>query len=192
MSPRGARGWMTLAALLLATQPQPTGAEDRVFDIEGRVLDIEGRVLDITKRTQRIEGDRELVTVEEAPDSVEVQLAADVFFAFDQAVLTPQAEGLLAELAPALADRAAGPVAIEGHTDAVGDASYNQALSERRAEAVRAWLAGPGGLPQLTFEVRGLGETQPLASETGPDGSDDPEVRARNRRVTIRYQTSEG
>jgi outer membrane protein OmpA-like peptidoglycan-associated protein len=107
-------------------------------------------------------------------------------------VLTPQAEGLLAELAPALADRATGRVAIEGHTDAVGDAAYNQDLSTRRAEAVRAWLAGPGGLSQLSFEVLGLGETQPIVPETRPDGADDPEGRARNRRVTIRYQTSAG
>ena len=47
------------------------------------------------------------------------------------------------------------------------------------------WLRGQAGLGDRSFTVRGLGEADPVAANTAPDGSDDPQGRARNRRVAI-------
>ena len=67
---------------------------------------------------------------------------------------------------------------VEGHTDAVGSEEYNQQLSERRAAAVRDYLVQQG-IPADAIVARGLGKTQPVASNDTPDG------RQQNRRVEL-------
>ena len=64
-------------------------------------------------------------------------------------------------------------------------------LSERRADSVKTWLIGKGGIPGGAIEARGFGKSKPIASNTRPDGSDNPEGRAKNRRVEIVIQTGE-
>ncbi len=123
-------------------------------------------------------------------DTVEVELAADVLFEFDSATLTPEASERIAALAPGIDEAArAGTVAITGHTDDVGDDAYNQALSEQRAESVRGALAAALGRDDLVFEVTGRGAADPVAPNQ-INGADNPEGRARNRRVTIVYQAA--
>jgi len=80
----------------------------------------------------------------------------------------------------------AGEAVIHGHTDSVGDAQSNLTLSRRRAEAVRAELVRLLGATSVSFEVRGFGEARPVAPNR-VDGRDNPEGRARNRRVEIRF-----
>jgi outer membrane protein OmpA-like peptidoglycan-associated protein len=77
-----------------------------------------------------------------------------------------------------------GNVRIEGHTDAKGSASYNQDLSNRRAESVKKWFTSHG-LKDLHFSTEGFGAKKPVAPNTKPNGSDDPKGRAKNRRVEI-------
>jgi outer membrane protein OmpA-like peptidoglycan-associated protein len=67
---------------------------------------------------------------------------------------------------------------IEGHTDSVGGDDFNQQLSERRADSVRDFLAEQG-VPGTSITARGLGKTQPVAS------NDTAEGRQRNRRVEL-------
>ena len=63
------------------------------------------------------------------------------------------------------------------------DPGHNQKLSERRATSVKAWLVGRGTSNQIN--TQGLGDTKPVAPNTKPDGSDDPDGRQKNRRVQI-------
>lgn len=114
-----------------------------------------------------------------------VELPSDTLFAFDKAELSPEAQGNLAEAAELIRGAPPGPVAITGHTDAKGDDAYNQRLSERRAAAVADWMRGQVGVRQRTFTVSGKGETEPVAPNVRPDGSDDEAGRARNRRVEL-------
>jgi outer membrane protein OmpA-like peptidoglycan-associated protein len=79
-------------------------------------------------------------------------------------------------------------VTVTGHSDGRGDPAYNLDLSQRRAEAVRAALAEQLGAG-FAFEVAGRGEDEPVAPNENADGSDNPEGRALNRRVVIRYPT---
>lgn len=121
-------------------------------------------------------------TVTEQGDTVTVDLAADVLFAFDSADLSPAAQAKLAEVAATVREgRATGDVTVLGHTDNQGSDSYNQSLSAQRAQSVAAVLQPAlAGLP-VTFTVEGRGESEPVAD----NGSD--EGRQANRRVSITY-----
>lgn len=118
-------------------------------------------------------------------------LAGDVLFGFDSAAIRPDATAMLAKVAHVLRQRAgAGEIQVLGHTDSIGGAEYNRKLSEARALAVMRWLHAEEGVPVQLMVGRGMGAAQPVAHNTRPDGSDDPEGRARNRRVEIFFATS--
>ena len=82
---------------------------------------------------------------------------------------------------PHVAERA---VRVEGHTDALGDSALNQRISLQRARAVANELVFNGVSPER-LTVVGLGDTQPTAPNTEPDGSDNPQGRSLNRRVEV-------
>ena len=114
------------------------------------------------------------------------QLCADVLFAFDRSDIRPSAERILREVAKSIEQRYPNAaIQVDGHTDAKGSPEYNQGLSERRADAVAAWLADHEGIDRSRMKVQGYGETQPVAANTRPDGSDNPAGRKKNRRVVI-------
>ncbi|MBC8923994.1 OmpA family protein, partial [Escherichia coli] len=73
-------------------------------------------------------------------------------------------------------------VAIEGHTDSKGSASYNRDLSVRRANAVADWLTAHGA-KKSRLSVKGFGGSRPVASNTLKNGADNPDGRKLNRRV---------
>jgi outer membrane protein OmpA-like peptidoglycan-associated protein len=159
--------------------------EERVRDLEYRSRDLTYRSRDLGYRSRAVDNSER---VEETPEETSIALSADVLFEFDRADLTPAAGARLDELADQLTELGPRQVTIGGHTDGHGDPPYNQDLSQRRAEAVRAALderVGDG----FTFEVAGHGETQPVAPNENPDGSDNPEGRAINRRVEISFRS---
>ncbi len=125
-----------------------------------------------------------VVVVEEGPRTTRLTVNNDVLFDFDKADLRPQATEALQRVAEIIRQRGPSSVRIVGHTDSVGTDAYNQQLSERRARSVEQWLAANGGnLPPMQAE--GRGESEPVASNTGPNGADDPVGRQRNRRVDV-------
>jgi OmpA-OmpF porin, OOP family len=107
-----------------------------------------------------------------------VQKSFLVFFDWDSATVTPQADEILAEALKNAVRSKAGSVQLVGHADTSGPSVYNQGLSLRRAEAVRTALRGKG-LDTPAFDVVAKGETDPLVT-TG-DGIREPQ----NRRVQI-------
>ena len=102
----------------------------------------------------------------------------DVLFQTGKYELKPEARERLAKVSGILLAYSSLKIAIEGHTDSVGTDDYNQRLSEQRAEAVRDYFIGQGVASQAVT-VRGLGKSQPIASNDTPDG------RQRNRRVEL-------
>ena len=70
-------------------------------------------------------------------------------------------------------------ILVEGHTDNVGNPVSNQQLSEKRAQSVKDWLVISSNVPESRFEVRGLGDTKPIADNQTEEG------KAKNRRVEI-------
>jgi OmpA-OmpF porin, OOP family len=97
-------------------------------------------------------------------------------FAFDSSKLEPKYASLLDDSVKILQDNPDLKVLIEGHTDSVGTKEYNQKLSVRRAEAVRAHLVSKG-IDKKRLDVKGFGLTKPIASNKTKEG------RAQNRRV---------
>ena len=124
----------------------------------------------------------------ETAQSLEVTLPADILFDFDKAEIRPSAQPALKEVADLIREKAHGAVAIQGYTDALGADAYNQKLSERRAASVKTWLSTKEGLPATRFKVAGYGPRNPVAPNKKADGSDDPEGRQLNRRVTLIIQ----
>lgn len=93
-------------------------------------------------------------------------------------VLRPAADSVLRQVATALKDKADLVVLVQGHTDNVGNAAANQALSERRAKAVVARLVALG-MPAAQLKAEGKGASEPIASNETAEG------RQRNRRVML-------
>lgn len=125
------------------------------------------------------------LTVSETAEEIRLTLEADVLFDFDKATIRPDAAEALSRAADVIRERAKGEVRVEGHTDSKGADDYNLRLSQQRAAAVEAWLVQRAELPADKFRTAAYGETRPVASNTKPDGSDDPAGRQRNRRVEL-------
>jgi outer membrane protein OmpA-like peptidoglycan-associated protein len=104
-------------------------------------------------------------------------LLRSITFDFDEATLRPDAAPILDEAIRIMGEQEGDfAIILEGHTDSIGNASYNQELSERRADAVRNYLVDHGVASEKIRSV-GFGETRPVADNSTPEG------RARNRRV---------
>lgn len=166
----------SIIGLLAATawaQPAAAAAGEQhtIRDLVFTVIDLGGKVQDLQ--------------VKQTETEVRIELAADVLFDFDKDALKPAARETLQKAAAVIREQTKGEIRIDGHTDAKGDDNYNQKLSQRRAQAVKNWLAQNGKLGARRMSTRGFGEQKPVASNTKPDGSDDPEGRQKNRRVEI-------
>jgi len=114
---------------------------------------------------------------------VSLQVDSALLFDFGSSTLRSSSLGMLDSVAKALLDNDVPKAVIEGHTDAVGDPAANQTLSEQRAQAVVDALKTRGVTTELV--PVGYGSTHPVASETTPEGADDPAGRQLNRRVEI-------
>ena len=107
-----------------------------------------------------------------------VTFAADAFFDFNKAVLKPEAKAKLDDLTGKLKGITLEVIIAVGHTDAIGGDPYNQKLSVKRAESVKAYLVTKGIEPNRIY-TEGKGKKQPVADNKTAEG------RAKNRRVEI-------
>lgn len=112
------------------------------------------------------------------PTSEKVSFASDTFFDFDKTVVKPEGKAKLDGLIDQIKGIALEVVIAVGHTDSVGSDKYNDRLSQRRADSVKAYLVSKGIEPNRIY-TEGKGEKQPVASNKTKEG------RAKNRRVEI-------
>ena len=118
------------------------------------------------------------VKVSRQGQQIVLEMPSDVTFSFNKYNIQPRFYGVLSAVSHTLAKYPATYVDVNGHTDAIGSYSYNQLLSERRAESVADFLAARAVTP-ARLHVQGFGKTEPIASNATIDG------RAANRRVEI-------
>lgn len=112
------------------------------------------------------------------PAATKVTYAADAFFDFDKSVLKPEGRAKLDDLVGKIKGINLEVIIAVGHTDAVGSDTYNQKLSVRRSESVKAYLVSKG-IEKNRVYTEGKGEKQPVADNKTAEG------RAKNRRVEI-------
>ena len=110
--------------------------------------------------------------------ATKVTYAADAFFDFNKSVIKPEGKAKLDDLTGKIKDINLEVIIAVGHTDSVGGDAYNQKLSVRRSEAVKAYLVSKG-IEKNRVYTEGKGEKQPVADNKTAEG------RAKNRRVEI-------
>ena len=118
------------------------------------------------------------VVVAPVPSSEKVTYAADAFFDFDKAVLKPEAKTKLDDLVSKTKEINLEVIIAVGHTDGIGSDAYNDKLSVRRAESIKAYLTSKGVEANRVY-TEGKGKKQPVADNKTAEG------RAKNRRVEI-------
>jgi OOP family OmpA-OmpF porin len=101
-----------------------------------------------------------------------------ILFDFDSTVIKPMFSLVLEEIAKILQQKSTKGLVIEGHTDSICTAEYNQLLSERRANVIKEFLVSKG-LSASNLTAKGVGEQRPIADNTTKEG------RKRNRRVEL-------
>jgi OmpA-OmpF porin, OOP family len=112
------------------------------------------------------------------PVAEKVTFAADVLFDFDKSVIKPEGRSKLDDLAAKVKGINLEVVIAIGHADSIGSDAYNQRLSVRRAESVKAYMVSKGIEPNRVY-TEGKGEKQPVADNKTDGG------RAKNRRTEI-------
>jgi len=118
-------------------------------------------------------------------DDYKIQTAATVPFAFDKWALTPSAKEDLDGLATGLSADKRFVISVEGFTDSIGNRTYNEALSRKRADAVVTYLVAKHDIPIYRIHMIGLGEEKPV------DEGKDRAARAKNRRVEVKVFTAD-
>jgi outer membrane protein OmpA-like peptidoglycan-associated protein len=109
----------------------------------------------------------------------------NIYFGFDSTDIKPQAAAELDRLGQLLTDNPEIKIEMGSHTDSVGSFDYNIDLSRRRAESTIKYLINKGISPER-LAAKGYGETQPIARNTNPDGTDNPTGRDKNRRTEFK------
>lgn len=141
-----------------------------------------GRQMD--RQAAELEDDLPSAEVERIGEGIRVTFDSGILFAFDSSELEEPARRNLADFNASLEEYPNTEVLVVGHTDSTGDDAYNQALSERRADAAGSYLLRQG-LAASRLRTEGRGEREPRASNDTESG------RQMNRRVEVAIFASE-
>lgn len=123
-------------------------------------------------------------TILSAPVNTAITMQ-EIYYELNEFVLTPASHPALDKLVALLKDHPQMEIEISAHTDNTGTAAFNQQLSEKRALNCVAYLVNKG-IEKKRLQYKGYGATRPVAPNTLPDGSDNPEGRRLNRRIELR------
>lgn len=133
--------------------------------------------------TRASNADQSVTNLRANIDKYELQNTATVNFKFDSYQLQPESKAALDQMAAQIKDRENFILEIEGFADATGTDAYNNQLTQKRADAVRRYLAEQHNIPLFRMHILGFGEVRAVAENTTSEG------RAQNRRVEIRLLT---
>jgi len=181
---------MTSLSNLEPDQGPPSLIED-IRAIEGLDAAVGGQSLTLVATIEELNQAIRDLSAHVEDMEISVALSSDVLFDFDKADIKPAADNELKKLALIVRKKRTGDITITGHTDTKGGGSYNMELSDRRAASVKNWLVKHVEINAEMIHTKGLGETHPIAPNIKADGSDDPDGRAKNRRVDIVIQTKQ-
>ena len=155
------------------------GKGKAIITLKGKTTEVEAKPLEKNEKFPRLKMVPPVPSVE--ANSLLITLDSGILFDVDKYDVRPEAERALASLATVLKEADVKAFEIDGHTDSDASDEYNQALSEKRANAVKDFLASQGLTSEIT--IIGYGESRPVAS------NDTPEGKQKNRRVEILIPT---
>jgi len=136
------------------------------------------------QQAKEIDASVEGATVQRVGEGIAVTFDSGLLFAYDSDVIQSAARANLTELANSLKKYPESQLLIVGHTDDTGSDSYNQGLSQRRADAAASFLQGQG-IARSRIQTSGKGEGEPVATNESDAG------RQQNRRVEVAIYASE-
>ena len=163
-----------------------TGSTTRGVIIGAVVGGVAGAIIghQMDQQAKELEQNIPGATVQRVGEGIQITFASGLLFGFDSDVVRGDARYNLNELARSVDKYDESNLLIVGHTDAIGSESYNQDLSERRAESAANYLISQG-VDRNRIGTRGLGEMEPVATNETDAG------RATNRRVEVAIYASE-
>jgi outer membrane protein OmpA-like peptidoglycan-associated protein len=161
-----------------ATYSMPLGRSERWFQLQtyNSNTTLKFIVVEVAAMEQKVEVDAAAML--EALERDGFIALYGITFDTGKDVIKPESEPLLAEIATLLTSNPRLKLAVEGHTDSVGDKKANLGLSKKRAESVKKWLTGKG-VAAARLSAEGFGDGKPVADNRTEDG------RAKNRRVEL-------
>lgn len=109
----------------------------------------------------------------------------NIYFDLDKSDIRPDAAKELDKLLDLLTDNPEIKIEMSSHTDSIASHAYNMQLSQRRAESTVRYLISKG-VSSDRLVAKGYGEEKPIARNTNPDGTDNPDGRQRNRRTEFK------
>jgi outer membrane protein OmpA-like peptidoglycan-associated protein len=136
------------------------------------------------KQAEEMERDVEGAKIERVGEGIKITFESGILFDVAKADLRPDAQANLMKMAEILKKYEDTNILIEGHTDSDGTEEYNQALSERRANAVSHFLAAQA-VSSARMSTIGYGESQPIADNSTAAG------KQANRRVEVAIMANE-
>lgn len=165
------------AGISQATGGEHTGRDAIIGAIAGASI---GAYMDkqASQLQQQLNGTGVSVVKNTQTGNIDVVMPGNVTFAYDDARLHPSFTPALDRIAATLIEYGDTQIYITGHTDSTGSDTYNQTLSQSRADAVANYLKSRG-VPVYRIDSQGFGETRPIASNDTEAG------RAQNRRVEM-------
>ena len=155
------------------------GKGKAIITLKGKSTEVEAKPLEKPEKFPKLKMVPPVPSIE--ANSLLITLDSGILFDVDKYDVRPEAERALASLATVLKEADVKAFEIDGHTDSDSSDEYNQALSEKRANAVKDFLASQGLTSEIT--IIGYGESRPVAS------NDTPEGKQKNRRVEILIPT---
>ncbi len=169
--------------LVRSSAPPPQAAAPRVFAVADRSW-----LADDVLASSEVEQITQTLTqfgATEVDGGFRLTLPDSILFDFNSSQLRADAAPALTLIADVLRYFEGDAVIVIGHTDSIGSASYNQRLSEDRANSVVETLITEHSIPAGRLTAEGRGADEPIAPNTDPDGQDNPDGRQLNRRVEI-------
>jgi len=155
------------------------GKGKAIITLKGKTTEVEAKPLEKNEKFPRLKMVPPVPSVE--ANSLLITLDSGILFDVDKYDVRPEAKRALASLATVLKEADVKAFEVDGHTDSDASDEYNQVLSEKRANAVKDFLASQGITAEIT--IKGYGKTRPVAS------NDTPEGKQKNRRVEILIPT---
>ena len=162
-----------------------------IVDANGNVIDAAKRLIEGKYRYIRLDADQNVITLINEIDEVikiaenENFIISKVLYEYRSSKINEAAAKELDKLVIILKKNKDIGVELSSHTDSKGSDSYNMQLSQKRADAAVEYVVSKG-IAEKKIIAKGFGETQPVAPNELPNGKDNPEGRAKNRRTEFK------